>query len=227
MLKIIRDTSVALMLALLLVGWFSAPGFANRLNHSSLANHFHSLPSGRVIPLVCNNDGSGGVSANFVNIGGQLTLQLNCAGDANDIVGALIDGYLDKVLHSVQVDFKGPCLPPNSSNVPEGPNVFALGNDAFGNGVLAIANCESPSSQTSVGHGFTQELFLADAFQTVLTTDPGQNFYPLVKLIGLDIEVSGNSTPLYVKGIRVNGTTTSFDTKPKDQLGCLPIFSPF
>ena len=70
-----------------------------------------------------------------VSLQHQFTLQLNGAGDANDIEGAFIDGFAGEPLGSVQIDFKGQCLPPNSSVVPEGPNISVIGNDAYGNGV--------------------------------------------------------------------------------------------
>jgi hypothetical protein len=141
-----------------------------------------------------------------------------------DIIGALIDGFAGQSLKSVQVDFDGPCLPPNGVGA-EGPIVLVLGNDTAGNGVIAVATCAAPSKAVPLSNGFTRETFNVDAFTTVLSTGPTLN--PVVKIIGLDIETTGLPAPLYVTNIKVNGTTTAFDTDPADRVGCIPIFSPF
>lgn len=220
------------LLALSLLGSLAVPAMAHQSSQAVLVSQartssgiFHSLPAGKVVPLVCDPDENPAVSANYINDNHQLTLQLNGAGDANDIVGAFVDGYAGTTFGSISVDFKGPCLPANAAVVPEGPNIFVIGNDAYGNGVLAVGNCTEPAQQSQLKNGFTREVFTIEALETVLSTGP--TFYPLVKIIGLDIEASGLSEPLLVRNIRVNNQAPVYDVNPSDQIGCLPIYSPF
>jgi len=210
----------------------SSPVYAREVSQAKLATQvqskaslYHHTANGTAVPLVCNPDDNSLASANFVSLQHQFTLQLNGAGDANDIEGAFIDGFAGEPLQSVQIDLKGQCLPPNSSVVPEGPNISVIGNDAYGNGVLAVANCTVPSSATVLTNGFTRETFGNEVFETVQST--GATLNQIVKIIGLDIEVSGLSEPLYMRNIRVNNHDVAFDLKPQDQVGCLDIYSPF